>query len=320
MERRTGIVGLIFFIVLAIIAVIGFVTCSEYIPAGYAGVVYNMNGGVAGEILDQGFHLVSPTKKVTNYSIGIEQSYLTSDSKGDSENDESFNTPTSDGKTVTVNLEFSYKFDRERLDKVFIEFKGKSGDKVKNDFIKPKVVAWTQEVTARYPVTDIFGDKRTEINNQLDIYLKQKFDQYGIIIDTVNFTDIKVDPKTEEAIQAKVNAQQEQELARTQAETARINAESAKKVAEVEAEKAKSVAQIEAEKNKIAAEGAAQAAKIKADSDAQIIRINAEAQANANRMISESLTDELLEKTKIDKWTGNVPTVSGSGTSIISLE
>lgn len=46
--------------------------------------------------------MVSPTKNVTLYSIGIEQSYLTSDEKGDSKNDESFSIPTSDGKTVRV--------------------------------------------------------------------------------------------------------------------------------------------------------------------------------------------------------------------------
>ena len=82
--------------------------CTERIPAGYVGVVYDMSGGVTGEILDQGFHLVAPTKKVTTYSIGLEQSYLTSEKKDDSKKDESFNVPTSDGKTVRVSLEFSY--------------------------------------------------------------------------------------------------------------------------------------------------------------------------------------------------------------------
>lgn len=319
--RKNGVVGLAFFIVVVVIAIIGAITCSTYIPAGYAGVVYNMNGGVAGEILDQGFHLVSPTKKVTNYSVGIEQSYLTADSKGDSKDDESFKTPTSDGKMVTVNLEFSYKFDRDRLADVFIEFKGKDGEKVKNDFIKPKVIAWTQEVTARYPVTDVFGDKRTEINNALDVYLKEKFDKYGIIIDTVNFTDFAVDAKTEEAIQKKVDAQQNQELAKTQAETARIEAESQKRVAEIEAEKQKAVAEVEAEKNKIAAQGAADAAKIKADSDAEVMRIKAEAEAAANAKIAASLTPELLEQIKIEKWNGSVPTVTGDGAvPIMNLE
>lgn len=155
-----------------------------------------MSGGVDGEVLTQGWHLVSPTKKVTTYSIGLEQSYLTSEDKGDSPNDESFNVPTSDGKTVKVNLEFSYRFDEDRVAETFTLFKGKDGETIKDTFIKPKIVAWTQEVTANYPVTDIFGDQRTAINAELDVYLREKFDQYGIIIDTVNFTDISVDAET----------------------------------------------------------------------------------------------------------------------------
>ena len=54
--------------------------------------------------------------------------------------DESFKTPTSDGKTLTVDLEFSYKFDSERLAEVFTRFKGQSGEEVKNSFIKPMLL------------------------------------------------------------------------------------------------------------------------------------------------------------------------------------
>ena len=154
-------------VVLAIIIfgsiIFGF-ACTERIPTGHVGVVYNMNGGVDGEVLSQGWHIVSPTKRVTTYSIGLEQSYLTSDKRGDSQKDESFNGPTSDGKTVRVNLEFSYRFDPDRVANTFSQFKGKSGEEIKDTFIKPKIIAWTQEVSANYPVTDIFGDKRTEIN------------------------------------------------------------------------------------------------------------------------------------------------------------
>lgn len=203
--------------------------CMERVPAGYVGVVYNMNGGVDGEVLTQGWHLVSPTKKVTTYSIGIEQSYLTSEKKGDSKKDESFNIPTSDGKTVKVNLEFSYRFDADRVTDTFIQFKGRSGEEVKDTFIKPKIIAWTQEISATYPVTDIFGDKRTQINAELDVYLKEKFEPYGIIIDTVNFTDISVDDETAAAIQKKVTAQQELELANIEAQTAKVQAEKDRK-------------------------------------------------------------------------------------------
>lgn len=271
--------------------------CTEKIPAGYVGVVYNMNGGVDGETLQQGWHLVSPTKKVTSYSIGIEQSYLTAENKGDSKNDESFNIPTSDGKTVRVDLEFSYRFDEERVADTFVMFKGKSGEEIKNTFIKPKIVAWTQEVSANYPVTDIFGDKRTEINAELDSYLKDKFDGYGIIIDTVNFTNISVDDETAAAIQKKVNAQQELELANIEAKTAKIQANKDKEVAQIAADKA----------------------VIEAEAKADTTRIEAQAEAEANREIAASLTPELIEKIKYEKWNGELPTVTG-GNALVSLE
>lgn len=281
----------------------------EKVPAGYVGVVYNMNGGVDGEVLTQGWHLVAPTKKVTTYSIGIEQSYLTSNNKGDSKEDESFSIPTSDGKTVRVNLEFSYRFDEVRVAETFVRFKGKSGESIKDTFIKPKIIAWTQEVSANYPVTDIFGDKRTAINAELDTYLKEKFDPYGIIIDTVNFTDISVDEETAAAIQKKVTAQQEMELANIEAQTAKI-----------QAEKDKQVAQVAAEQKIIEENAKAEAMRINAEAEAEALRIKAEAEAEANKRIAESLTSDLIEKIKYEQWNGQLPKVTGSGASIIDIE
>lgn len=281
---RKGEIGAIAIGVVIALVIFSCLMCLEKIPAGYIGVVYSLDGGVDGEILQQGWHLVAPTKKVTTYSIGIEQSYLTADDKGDSPKDESFNVPTSDGKTVTVDLEFSYKFDESRIADTFVRFKGQSGEKVKDNFIKPKIVAWTQEVTAHYPVTDIFGDQRTAINAELDVYLKEKFEPYGIIIDTVNFTDISVDAATAAAIQKKVNAQQELELAKIEAETALIQAEKDRKVAEIEAEK---------------------------------LLIAAKAEAEANNILSKSLTSQLIEKMRVEKWNGTYPEVVGGDNTVI---
>lgn len=303
-----GKIGAILLAILLVFGLLAAVACLEKIPAGYVGVVYNMNGGVDGEILGQGWHLVPPTKKITTYSIGLEQSYLTSDKQGDSPNDESFNVPTSDGKSVKVNLEFSYRFDESRVAETFVMFKGKDGEKIKNEFIKPKVKAWTQEVTASYPVTDVFGDKRTEINAKLDLYLREKFNEYGIIIDTVNFTDISVDPETEAAIQKKVSAQQELELANIEAQTAKIQAEKDREVARIQAEKDREVAQIRAEQEIIKAEAAAKA-----------LLIAAEAEAEANRKIAESLTPALIEKIKYEAWDGRLPTVTSSGATIVDI-
>lgn len=305
---KKGAVGAAALGVIMVIGLLIVAMCTKKVPAGYVGVVYNISTGVSGEVVGQGWHVLPPTKKITIYSIGIEQSYLTSEDKGDSKKDESFNIPTSDGKTVKVNLEFSYRFDPDRVADTFIQFKGRSGEDVKDTFIKPKIIAWTQEISATYPVTDIFGDKRTQINAELDTYLKQKFEPYGIIIDTVNFTDISVDDETAAAIQKKVTAQQELELANIEAETAKI-----------QAEKDKQVALIEAEKNKETAEIRAEQARIQAQGEADAKRIAAEAEAEANRKIAQSLTPELIEKLKIEQWNGDVPTVQGGNTPIVSI-
>lgn len=294
---KKGMVGGIALGVIIIIGGICVYGCTERIKPGYTGVVYNINGGINGETLGKGWHIVLPTKKVTQYSIALEQSYLTKDKKGDSPEDESFNIPTSDGKTLNVDLEFSYRFDPDKITQTFEMFKGKDGETIKDSFIKPKIMAWTQEVSAKYPVTDVFGDKRAEINAELDRYLKEKFSEYGIIIDTVNFTRIETDSETTSAIQKKVTAQQEQELANIEAQTAKINAE-----------KDKEVAQINAEKAKIEAQGKADAKKIEA-----------EAEAEANRKIADSLTPEFNEYTKIEKWSGNLPQVQGNGATILDM-
>lgn len=57
----------------------------------------------------------------------------------------------------------------------------------------------------------------------------------------------------------------------------------------------------------------------KAEADAKAKIMAAEAEAKANKKISESLTPELIEKQKIEKWSGDVPTVQGSSTPIVDM-
>lgn len=282
--------------------------CTERIPAGYVGVVYNMSGGVDGEVLTQGFHLVSPTKHVTKYSVAIEQGYLSKDVQEGSKGDDSFDIPTSDGKTINVDLEYSYHFDVEKVTDTFVKFKGQSGNSIETTFIRGKLKAWASEVSSTFTVIDVFGDKRTELNTAVKDHVADKFAEYGIIVDTINFTRIDTDPETQAAIQKKVNAQQELELAQIEAKTSKVQAEKDKEVALIAAQQEKEKASIKAEQDVIKAQG-----------DADSKRISAEAEAEANRKIAESLTPELIEKIKYEKWNGQVPTVQGSGATIVDI-
>ena len=72
------------------------------------------------------------------------------------------------------------------------------------------------------------------------------------------------------------------------------------------------------EKEKAAVQ--AEQKRIQAEGDAEATRIRSEAEANANREIAASLTPELIENNKIEKWSGNLPQVQGSGATIIDMK
>ena len=292
-----GIVGAIVTALVIFGLIIGVAMCAEKIPAGYVGVVYNMNGGIEEDVLTQGFKIVAPTKKITLYSISLEQSYMTKGEQGDSTDDESFEIPTKEGAALEVDVAFSYSYELAEVPQTFTRFRGQSGKEILKSFIKPKMQAWIKEITPTFSMIAIVSTQRGEVNKTLTEQLQARFRPYGIIIDNIALADVRPDAETDEAIRKKIKAQEELETAKVTAETDKVNATRDKEVAEINAEKAK-----------IEAQGKA---------DAKII--SAEAEAKANKLISDSLTDKLIESKKIEKWKGEVPKVQGSNATIVDI-
>lgn len=57
----------------------------------------------------------------------------------------------------------------------------------------------------------------------------------------------------------------------------------------------------------------------KAEAEAKALLMVAEAQAEANKILTESLTDEILRQMYYDKWDGKLPTYMGSGNESILM-
>lgn len=272
----TGVIIILFLIILGL--------CTKRVPAGYVAVQYKMNGGISDKILTQGFHVVSPTTKTTLYSVSLEQSYLTAGKKGDSPDNEAFSASSKEGKSVKVELTYTYQYSPETVTELFTRFRGQNGKEVRDSFIKPNIVSWSKEVIARYAVADILGEKRATVNSDLTDYLSGKFKPYGIAVSNVSLINIEVDKNTQKAINQKIQAQQNAEKQAIENQT---NIDKAK----ADAEAKKTTAQAEA--------------------DAKLIE--AEAEAKANKEINNSLSENVLKQQYIDKWDGKLPTVQGSG-------
>ena len=271
-RRKKAIIGGATLLIVLVVAVFGVLKSSVVIRPGYTGIQYSLNGGIKEETLGQGFKWHSPIIKVIQYPTSRQQCYLSSDGKEGSKDNDSFNIPTADGKTVNVDLEFAYYFDAEKLSTTYSEFKGKSPQQIENEFIRAKMKSWAGEVSSKFSVIDVYGDKRGELNAQVLEHTRENFSKYGIVIDSVSFTRIEPDQQTKEAIQNKINKQQE-------VETAKLDAEKA---------------QIEAETKKIQAQ---------AEADAKLIE--AESQAKANEVLDQSISDNLLKKMEMEarqKW------------------
>lgn len=277
--------------VAAIVLVIGAIICMKSlvkVPAGYVAVQYNANGGVKKEVLNQGWHWKSPMVKTTLYTVGLEQSYLTASKKGDSPDDDSFTASSSEGKSMTLELTYTYQYKPNSVADVFTRFKGQSGKEVRDSFIKPNIVSWTKEIVANYKVSDILGSERANINSAVSDYLAKKFEPYGITISNVSLINIDVDKDTMKAINAKIKAQQDAE---TQAIQNQTNIDKAKADAEAEVTKAQG------------------------DADAKVIA--AEAEADANAKINSSITDQLIRMKEAEaRLKHGWVTVQGSDTVV----
>lgn len=291
MSKKGGIIGCVFLGVVIVFGLVMALICTTRVPAGYVAVQYSINGGVKGETLKQGWHIVSPTIKTENYSVGIEQSYLTKGKKGDSKDDEHFEASSSEGKSMSIELTFTYQYKADEVQKVFSQFKGQDGKEVRDVFIKPNIVSWTKEVVAKYAVADILGSKRSEVNSALTDYLAKKFEPYSIVVSNVSLIDVNVDKDTQRAINRKIKAQQN-------AETQAINNKTAIDKAKAQAE--------------------AKVTKAKADAEAKLI--SAKAEKKANELLTKSLSNQILNEKWISKWNGKLPQYLTDGNSSVIVD
>lgn len=284
-SRKAAKVGAIVTAGVLVLGTVMFFLFLKEIKAGYAGVIYNTNGGIEKETLHQGWHMVAPWKKVTEYPVSTETVYLTKSQHEGSKNDDSFNVSTKEGKPVNVDVMYTYHIDINRLPDVFTKFKGAPIGTIEDGYIKSLLKATVQEITSEYGVLDVYGEKRGEITQKISDSLNAKLEKDGIALETFSFGEIRPDESSMKAIQAKVDAQQ--------------NLEKAK---------------IELEQQKVLAEKQ----RVEAQGNADKARIEAEGQAKANELLRQSLTNELVQYEWVKKWDGKMPTTAvGSGTGIL---
>lgn len=187
-------------------------------------------------------------------------------------------------KDVTV----TYQINAEKSAWVYINV----NDFEENLISQPLVASAIK--SASKTLTDENATNRSQIEplaaQMIQKSLDEKYDENVVIINKVIINDADFEDSYNEAIA------EAQKAVIEASKQATINEQ---KIAEAEAEK--------------------QAKVIKAEGEAEAIKIKAEAEAEANKKISESLTNNILQRTFYEKWDGVMPKVLGSNSSLMDV-
>ena len=257
-----GLVGSVVTALIIIVLLVGGISCIERIPVGYEGVQYSVSGGVKDETLGQGWHLVSPTIKVKEFTISNEQLVLTKDSREGSKEDESFKVATSDDASISIDFQMSYRFIPEKLIETYKKFKGMDGNDIVQNRVRTVLKSKVSEITTNYSLMDIYSGNRKQINDELTDYLNTELrDFYGIEVIDASIINSHPDENLKKTIEARVQAQQSKAQAKAEQDAIKVKAETE---------------------------------LIEAKKEAEIKVTEAEAEAEANRVISESITENLI--------------------------
>ena len=197
---------------------VGGISCTERIPAGYVGVQYSVNGGVEDDVLSQGWHLVSPMKKVTLYSVATETFVMSADKR---------DLTCSDG-TVNVDFEMQYTFDPDKVTSVFNKYRGVDGETVISTNLRSKIKTIANEVLSKYSVLEAHLEKKSEVNKALTEALRKELGRLGIYVESATLPATRVSENIQKSIDTRTQKAQELEAEKLNQEKALLEQETIK--------------------------------------------------------------------------------------------
>lgn len=154
------------------------------------------------------------------------------------------------------------------------------------------------QVVRHYKAAQVYATKKGEIRDKVREMFARRLGKDGLAVDEITLNGYRPPKSVEAAIDAKVRVDEESAKARAEAE--RVRAEEVKKT--------------------ITAEEQAKRAKIEADASAYVQLTKAEAEAKANKKITQSLTKELIEYKRVEKWNGQYPQVTGGAAPLFHVK
>ena len=258
-------------------------SCITTVHTGYTGIVTTF-GKVHDNTLDAGINFHMPWDNVVMMDNREQRSSF------------SLQAFSKDIQQVDIQGSINYNIDKTTAMNLYRNV----GTNYVKILIEPRIQEDVKIIIAQYTAEKLI-ENRQVVADAIFTLISEELDDKGInvlsfAIENVDFTDA-----FEAAVEAKQVATQEKQRAQTQQEQQTMEAEQA------------------AARRQIAANADAEVARIEADAVAYATKVKAEAEAAANALINASLTEQLIDYTKIQTWNGQLPVISGGNTPILDV-
>jgi len=275
------------FLVVALVAVAFIVTmgvascCITRIPPGYVGIKVNYAGsdrGVENLPSRTGWVFYNPlVSRVFEYKTFVQTvSWTRNMQEGKAVNEEiSFNSK--EGMIIAADISLSYSLKPDKVPAFYVKFRTDDLDVFTHGYLRNVARDLFNEVGGKYSVEDIWGSQKEALLKEIRDRLSASVVDLGVVIEQFGFIGAPRPPDNiVQAMNAKVAATQQA---------------------------------MQAENEKRKAEANAQIKIAQAEGEAQSILRVAQAQAEANKLLSSSITMELVQYRALDKWNGILPQI-----------
>lgn len=202
-------------IVIAVVALFTLVLQFPFgtIGAGERGVRLRF-GAVTEHVLGEGLYTRVPfVEFVKKIDVTIQKEQVDADAA------------SKDLQSVTSTIALNYHLEPSRVATIYQEVRREYGSRIIDPALQESVKAATSEYTAEELIT-----KRPEVREEIKRLLKEKLEPRGILIDEFNIVNFSFSKSFNEAIEAKVTAEQQALAAKNKLEQIKFEAE--QKVAE----------------------------------------------------------------------------------------
>lgn len=186
--------------------------CVVFVPANTVGIKYNAFSGTSEITLSEGMAFKTPLDKIYFIDTTVQERTV-----------EGLSGQTKDSQWVTMTVNVKYQVEPANAYKVYKGYQ--TLDNLDTNLIANLAQRCIEEITTKYNIIEVLGEKRNQIYSEIEILMKEKLAEEGVNFKLLTIKDTDAGESIEKAIQDEAVAKKAVETAEQNREKALIDAE-----------------------------------------------------------------------------------------------